>query len=77
MKPIEFINEAIRKHLFANCRSISEFERLDKLGEGTYFNFVNEAMEQFMQQRIKKLIKWLPLKKLRFMTTMKGFQLHA
>ena len=24
------------KQLFANCRAISEFERLDKLGEGTY-----------------------------------------
>ncbi|CAD8190516.1 unnamed protein product [Paramecium octaurelia] len=36
MRKNEFMNDEIRKHWFANCRSISEFERLDKLGEGTY-----------------------------------------
>lgn len=60
MKIGDLVNEAIRKHLFANCRSISEFERLDKLGEGTYFKILNSVTEQFMQQKIKKLIKWLP-----------------
>lgn len=35
MKASELANEDLRKHLFANCRSITDFERLDKLGEGT------------------------------------------
>jgi hypothetical protein len=34
LKKIE--KEKIRKKLFANCRSVSDFEKISVLGEGTY-----------------------------------------
>lgn len=36
LKKIE--SEKERKKLFANCRSISEFQKLATVGEGTYGN---------------------------------------
>jgi hypothetical protein len=31
-------NEKLRKKLFANCRSVSDFEKITTVGEGTYGN---------------------------------------
>jgi hypothetical protein len=36
LKKIE--KEKMRKQLFANCRSVSDFDKLSTLGEGTYGN---------------------------------------
>jgi hypothetical protein len=40
MKKNEHMSDEKKMHYFANCRSISEFDRLDKLGEGTYIQLV-------------------------------------